>query len=52
MKLVRETPHEELKEMVIDARVRVMAGSKFWDDRLLAALSVYEPSPFYRGKKE
>lgn len=51
MKLVRETPINELNEMIIDARIKVRAGSKSWNDRLLAALSIHKTSVFYRGKE-
>ena len=44
MKLVKETPYSELKEMVTNARINVRAGSKSWNDRVLASLSLYEPS--------
>ncbi len=51
MKLVRETPTNELNEMIVNARINVRAGSKSWNDRLLAALSIHKTSVFYRGKE-
>jgi hypothetical protein len=54
VKLVRETPPEELNEMIVNARIKVSAGSKSFNDRLIATLSIQKTSisPIsYRGKK-
>lgn len=40
VKLVRETSPSELNEMIINARINVSAGSKSFNDRLIATLRI------------